>query len=730
MVTHIRHPKVTDPLFRELAALYGVRTSYRGEARKQVNSPDSSVLAVLRSLGAELPVMGDVEAPTSAVLEGAIRARRLQAWRKMVEPVLVAWDGVLSSLAVRLPRGASKTLRLTLVTEDGRIGEWTVAAPDLQLVGAEDFGRDRYEAWKLAAPWRRSRLRYAGAPAVLSAGYHRLRVESGALSADTTVISAPRRCWSEATAGRGAEGVGEWGLFAPLYALRSDRDWGAGDLVELRTLAERTAEWGGSAVATLPLLSAFLDAPFEPSPYRPVSRLFWNEFFLAVDRIPEWERCPAAREAWSTAELRAQLRALRALDLVDYRKVMALKRQALEQLAFCFFEGDDQARKDDFASYLGEHPFVFEYARFRADVEERGVDWQDWPVERTVAGGAGGTAERGLVERYHLYSQWQMEEQLSSLAAGCGPVGLFLDLPVGVHPGGFDTWRWPGLFVHDMSAGAPPDAFFSLGQHWDSPPLDPVRMREDGHSYFAACLRHHMRHAGYLRIDHVMSLHRLFWIPSGASPADGVYVTYPADELYAVLSLESHRNGTVVVGEDLGTVPPEVRPAMRSHGVSRTFVAQASFRVRAADPLAKVPPGAVASINTHDMFPFAGFVNGDDIRVRAETGQVDEAGARREAAARARLVGRLREWAARQPAAAAQAVFGAPGWAVTSARDTQETRLLLQVILLRLVAGTATLTLVNLEDLELETRPQNVPGTGGEWGNWRRKILEGLPQEE
>ena len=241
-----------------------------------------------------------------------------------------------------------------------------------------------------------------------------------------------------------------------------------------------------------------------------------------------------------------------------------------------------------------------------------------------------------------------MEEQLSALAAQPGSVDLFLDLPVGVHPGGFDTWRWPELFVHDMSAGAPPDAFFSLGQNWDSPPLHPQQNRLVGHRYFAACLRHHMRHAGYLRIDHVMSLHRLYWVPDGVSAADGVYVTYPAEELYAVLSVESHRNRCQVVGEDLGTVPPEVRPAMRRHGVARTYVAQAALRPRAADPLGPVPSGSVASINTHDMFPLAGFIAGDDIRARLATGQLDEAGARREAAARERLVRRLREWAERQ----------------------------------------------------------------------------------
>jgi 4-alpha-glucanotransferase len=500
-------------------------------------------------------------------------------------------------------------------------------------------------------------------------------------------------------------------LFAPAYALRSDRDWGAGDLADLEALAALASRWGGSATATLPLLAGFLDKPFEPSPYRPVSRLFWNEFYLALDLIPEWRNCPAARELWASSGEQAQLCALRASELVDYRQVARLKREVLEEMARFFFASEDVVRKESFASYLDSCGSTREYAHFRAEVENHGSDWRDWPQrweKPWPPSGAGEAAPRpaSQSERYHLYCQWQMEEQLSNLAKNSGVAGLFLDLPVGVHPGGFDTWRWPGLFAHDMSAGAPPDRFFSLGQHWDSPPLHPEKIGEDGHGYFACCVRHHMRQAAYLRIDHVMSLHRLFWVPLGAPPASGVYVNYPAEELYSVLSLESHRNGTVVVGEDLGTVPQGVRSAMRRYGVSRTWVMQMSFRARGADPVPPVPPGAVASLNTHDMFPFAGFVEGDDIRIRLATGQVNEGGARREAAARARLVARLRVWAEEQ----------------------QSDADLLRALLKHLRRSPAGLTLVNLEDLLLETRPQNVPGTGPEWGNWRRKARERLPQ--
>jgi 4-alpha-glucanotransferase len=343
---------------------------------------------------------------------------------------------------------------------------------------------------------------------------------------------------------------------------------------------------------------------------------------------------------------------------------------------------------------------------------------------------------------YHLYCQWQLDEQLSRMS-GCdaasatgaaaaplagGAAGLFLDLPLGVHPGGFDTWRWPELFAAGMSAGAPPDAFFAHGQDWEFPPLHPRRASEQGHQYFAACLRAHMRHAAYLRIDHVMSLHRLFWVPTGAEPADGVYVTYPAEELYAVLSLESHRNKTVVVGEDLGTVPAEVRPAMRRHGVLRTWVFQGGLRPRAADPVGSVPAGSVVSLNTHDMFPYAGFVSGDDISARVRTGQLDEAGARREIAARRRLVTRLDAWLPQILPPPETSRAAAMSDLIPEGASSEAGRSLGRA-LGHLARSDARLALVSLDDILLETQPQNMPGTGAGWGNWQRKLLDVRPRK-
>jgi len=751
MVSKNRHPQSFEGrsgslgyLLGELAALYGVQTGYRDTRGRWRESPPESVVRVLRALGVDVgPDDVVVERPgagrlrAEACLAAAIDARKVSLWGRMAEPVLVAWDGELPSFILRLPstarHGRRSDLRLTLTLETGEQQCRDLERGALEVVERTAVGGRRLEACRV-----RGTAAKGLDPRRLPFGYHRLSVEAGADAAEAYVISAPRRCWGPQgriggagldtgapSAGRGRrDGPRPWGLFAPLYALRSERDWGAGDLADLQELCEQVGDAGGIAVATLPLLASYLDRVFEPSPYRPVSRLFWNEFYLAVDRIQEHGMCGEAREIRDSAETRERLARLRAGQLVDYREVAALKRRVVEELSRCFFEKAEGRRRDQFADFLRAHPEVGDYAAFRARVDAVGAGWRSWPPDASTDARPGGSKDG---ERYHLYCQWQMEEQLGRIAArgdgarhgdatglGRRPAALLLDFPVGVHPYGFDTWRWPRLFAPNVSMGAPPDSFFAGGQNWESPPLHPDRVREEGHQYFARCVRHHMRHSRFLRVDHVMALHRLFWVPEKREPADGVYVGYPAEELYAILSLESHRHQTVVIGEDLGTVPSGVRSSMRRHGMLGTWVLQSSLRPRAAEPISRVPRHAVASLGTHDMFPFAGFLRGEDIRARVETGQLDEEGARRASAARRRLVARL---------GAALAPGVAPPSSAAPPPDVElPEAAILQGALAHLLRSEAALVLVNLEDLLLETRPQNLPGTGAERDNWRRRI--------
>lgn len=650
-----------------LARLYGVQSSYHDALGKFVEAGPESLLAALRALQAPVDGMEDVPA--------ALRERREELAGQLLEPVFVAWDGHPPAIELR-PGAGDGSLAYHLDLQGGeRRGQILDLTSLPETPPAEGESR----------PGRRLAL-----PEPLPFGYHRLSVEHGGRSDDSLVISAPSRCFA-------GDGKPLWGVFLPLYALRTARSWGAGDFSDLETLAEWTAGLGGGMVATLPMLAAFLDEPCDPSPYAPASRLFWNELYVDPRRLPEMEDCAPARRLLESPEFLRELEVLRASPRVDYPRLMALKRRVLEELAHRFFSRPD-ARREDFEAFAAGKEELATYAAFRAVGDRRGEPWQVWP-ERLREGRLAAADYDEEDFRYYLWTQWAADQQIDALAKEArrrGP-GLYLDMPLGVHGSAYDVWREPDLFAQGVAAGAPPDALFTKGQNWGFPPLRPERLRERGYDHFIACLHHHLEHAGVLRLDHVMQLHRLFWIPQGMDAAGGVYVTYPAEELYAVLALESHRHQAVIVGENLGTVPPEVNEAMERHEVLGMYVVQ--YELQPGDePLREPPARAVASLNTHDMPTFEAYLQARDVGELHSLGFFtgEEVSQERE---RRREIRRTLE-----------KTLGAGG-------DDA----MLRGCLEELAASPAHMMLVNLEDLWLETEPQNVPGTHTERPNWQRK---------
>lgn len=661
---------------RALARAWGIQTAYRDiEGRRHVAS-DEALVAVLRALGAR------VAGPADAVRALAERRAMLDARR--LEPVLVAWDGRLPAFTLGAARPARR-LRCRLVLEDGAERAWDVG-PDSLAEAPASGGRA---------------LRVAPG-GVVPAGRHRLVVEGAGPAAETHVLAAPRHVWSLPAGHR------TWGVFAPVYGLHSPTSLGVGDLGDLDRLAGQVGDLGGDLVGTLPLLAAFLDEPFDPSPYAPVSRLFWNELYVDVGTVPELEDAPAAQRLLASDGVRRTVDRLGRGRLVDPREAMRLKRRVLEILAATPARPE---RRRALAAWLAANPRARDYARFRAAVERRGTGWPAW---RGAArdGRLGPRDVDPARVRYHCWVQWIADTQLAAVGdtARARPVGLYLDLPLGVSGGGYDTWRERDAFALAVDAGAPPDPFFSKGQSWGFPPLHPERIRETGYGYPAAYLRHHMRAARVLRLDHVMGLHRLYWVPHGFEAAEGVYVRYRPDEAYALVSLESHRSRCAVVGENLGTVPAAVNAAMARHHLLYMHVLQYEIRPERTPPLRPAPPRALACLNTHDMPPFAGWWAARDVEDRRVTGllRATEAAAERRgrAAARRALVRMLRRAGALDPGRADAAAV-------------------LRACLAFLAAGPADVLLVSLEDLWLEERPQNVPGTTGD-ANWRGRLRLGL----
>ncbi|HVM39294.1 MAG TPA: 4-alpha-glucanotransferase, partial [Acidimicrobiia bacterium] len=316
--------------------------------------------------------------------------------------------------------------------------------------------------------------------------------------------------------------------------------------------------------------------------------------------------------------------------------------------------------------------------------------------------------------RYHAYVQWLCTLQVANLGRTLRlyDVDLLLDLPLGTHAQGYDVWRRRDAFVEGVSMGAPPDGFFTGGQTWGLAPLHPERARADGHAYWRRCLAFQMEVADALRIDHVMGLHRLFWVPDGFPPTEGVYVRNHADELYALLCLESQRHGCRVVGEDLGTVPPEVREEMARRDVARTVVAQFELPGSAGDAASSPPVASLATMNTHDTPPFLRYWEAGDVDDRVEHGWLDPEEAEAERAGRRRSLEATAGWLEK-------AGYLAPG-APHGAGEV------LAGLLAWLGASRAEMAVATLEDLWLEDQPQNVPGTGAERGNWSRRTREPL----
>ena len=493
-----------------------------------------------------------------------------------------------------------------------------------------------------------------------------------------------------------------FGLSAQLYALRRTGDQGVGDFTTLRLLAEGAAAQGAALLALNPLHALFPDDRERASPYYPSDRRFLDPLYLDLSALPDVRLPQAAR-------------ALSALPAVDYPKVWSLKSKALEA-SFARFEkgasSHDRAGFESFVASGGET--LAGFAAFQAIAETRpGAPWSDWPAPLRdpaspgVAAFAAAHAER---LRFHKYLQWLCEGQFAAAASGTLDLGLCRDLAIGAAPDGAEAWAAGDRLAAGASIGAPPDAFAPQGQVWGLPPPIPRRATQEGYESFAALLRANMRHAGALRIDHVLGLARLFWVPQGAEGRDGAYVTNPMSDLLGVLALESAQARCLVIGEDLGTVADGLREGLTRTGVYSYRVLPFERDGATLRPPGAYPAKALACVSTHDLPPLAGWWEGIDLDERAALNLIppnDLAEAK---------TARHAERAALLDAIAAAGL--GRGWAADSPFDAD-----LSGAIHALVASSPSrLMLAQVEDLGGERIAVNLPGTDRERPNWRHRI--------
>jgi 4-alpha-glucanotransferase len=671
---------MAEPWLTAVADRLGVACAYHDWNGDFVTVQRETVVAVLAALG----VRADTEEDCAAALSALDRMR----WSRALPPTIVTRSGTETPFWVHVTHGDPAHIWVRL--EDGTV-RTDIPQADNHTPPFDLDGRLIGEATFVL-------------PGDLPLGYHRVHLRSGDLEFDTALIVTP--AWLGLPARMGARRG--WGLATQLYSVRSEGSWGFGDLTDLADLAVWAgARHGADYVLVNPLHAAAPTKPMEPSPYLPTSRRFVSPLYLRVEAIPEFAWLPK-RDRVHNRRKSIQAHALRS-GTIDRDAVWAAKRRALHlvyrvprsvgrELAFAAYVEREGTALDDFATWC-------------ALAEEYGGDWRTWPaaLQHPANPEVAEFAERHQrAVDFHRWMQWQLDDQLASaqsqaLRAGMA-LGVMHDLAVGVHPSGADAWSLQEVLALGVSAGAPPDEFNQLGQDWSQPPWRPDRLEELGYQPFRALIAAILRHAGGVRIDHVIGLFRLWWIPKGAPPTQGTYVRYNHDAMIGIVALEAHRAGAVVVGEDLGTVEPWARDYLGARGVLGTSILWFEIDTYHRGPLAAEHwrELCLSAVTTHDLPPTPGYLDSEHVRIRGELGLLtrpaeeelaDDRAQRETWLAELRRVGLL----------------GAEA-------DELDVTLALHRYLGR---TSSRLLALALTDAVGEHRTQNQPGTTDEYPNWR-----------
>jgi 4-alpha-glucanotransferase len=702
-----------EPL-RRLAEAAGVAWRYRDIRGEERQVPADTIAAVLAILG--IPAGNAREIAESTARLGAA------AWDEgLPEAVTIIADDGTVPVTLAAPE-VGRHIEWTLRLEGGETRSGASASADLAIL--ESLGEPRRRVVRCALPL-----------GMVPPGYHRLSLALNGRAAETTLIAAPQRCYLPPAL---SEGRRAWALMAQLYGVRSSRNWGIGDFGDLAPLSRIAAGLGAAALGINPLHALFPAEPRHISPYSPSSRLFLNPLYIDVESVPDFAESTAAQALAASTDIARQLETLRAATLVDYPEVAALKARFFDALYRAFA-----------AAHLGSAPSerglafrrfqasggeaLARYALFTALHEHmlragRGFAWTAWPLPFRDAGSSE-VAEFAAAHRERIelnqYLQWEAERQLAAAAAAAPlELGLYRDLAVGVDANGAEAWSDPALTVAGASVGAPPDSYNLQGQNWGLAPINPMALRRAAYAPFIAALRANMRNAGILRIDHVMSLMHLYWIPNCVAARGGTYVAYPFTDLLRIVALESWRQRCAVIGEDLGTVPPGFREVMAEAGVLsyRLLLFERDEKGAFLSPQ-RYPALASAAFSTHDIATLRGFWLARDLEWRRDLALYPNADAaatdieerrrdRRLLLAALVAAGVLTEDAAKHLLPDENAPHFSPELAVAVHRF--------------LGRSPAVLGLMQIEDALGELEQANLPGTVDQHPNWRRKLSRSI----
>jgi 4-alpha-glucanotransferase len=687
----------------QLARRMGIETEYINAAGKRVVISPDVIKSVLAAMQCDVPDEQQAE-NRLAELDAAESARRLP-------PVLVVRE---DRQPIRIPINEGRSngnLHWRVVLEDGTTGLQGTIRKSRSINGGAASGQRKKPAARLKLPQK------------LPLGYHRCEVEDSVMP----LIVTPSHCWLPSALEKGER---IWGLAVQLYLLKSGRNWGIGDFSDLQALIDLAAKSGASVIGLNPLHAMFLDAPEHASPYSPASRLYLNVLNIDVNSIPELKSCTEAQNLIAAADFSQDLARVRAASAVDYQSVTKLKWDALRAVFRHFKRGATPERKNAFGEFVSEGGSAlkqfcaFQAIRLKSETQDSSLDdWRAWPNElrRPDSPGVERFAANHSDEiEFLLWTQWVADSQLANAAQRAKSegmaVGLYRDLAVGSDARGAESWVQQDTVIESAHVGVPPDLWNPAGQDWGLPPFDPQKLRERGYWDYIQLIRANMRHAGALRIDHVLGLQHLYWIPRGNSPAQGAYVTYPFDDLAGILALESWRNQCLVIGEDLGTVPVGFRERLAEYRIL-------SYRVlyfeREQDGGAFIMPAgypqlSIATVGSHDLPTLRGWWSSDDIELRKHHHLYpDPAVAKSHQKQRAEEKTLLLE-------ALCEEGF--------EAGDGENSSSLCLAVHGYLARCKAAIAMLQVENLTGEVSQVNLPATNFERANWRRRIS--IPVED
>jgi 4-alpha-glucanotransferase len=693
-----------------LADLAGIEPFFWDIWGNYYETSEETKRSILSSLG--------IKANDDAAVEASLLALEEEPWRRALPPVLVIREEEALRIPVTLPVDATiEQTKWAIIEEGGKQCEGLFRPADAPLLEVRQIDGCAMEQ------------RCLELPLALPAGYHNFSLPGRKGSEVMSLIVAPPRCYLPTSLSTGGR---HWGIATQLYALRSHTNWGIGDLTDLGDLLEKAAPLGAASVGINPLHALFPEDPGLAAPYMPSSQLRLNPLYLDIVVIPDLAECKAARELIGSDDFTTELAQAQSADLIDYPTVASLKGRVLELLHQSFRHTHLAAGTHRAASFVrfqeagGES--LRRFALCQALTESLGHRrWTEWPEayrdpsSESVAQFICDNHER---LEFCEYLQWQTDQQFAMTCrraemAGMA-IGIYRDLAVSVAPDGADAWAEQEVVVRKGRIGAPADPFSPLGQDWGSAPLHPQELHRTAYEHFIAVLRANMRHAGALRLDHAMGLQRMFWIPAGAFPESGAYVRYPFEDLLGILALESQRNGCVVVGEDLGTVPEGFRERMSEAGVLSYRVLYFEKEPDRFKRPEEYPKVALACASTHDLPTLQGFIEGNDLEQRFRHGLY-----RSEAARRDEEAARIRDRQLLLQALEAEGLLP-EGTNLDHPEEAGIRRAIIDAVHVYLARSPAYLFMAQIDDLIGESEQINLPGTVFERPNWRRKLSRDL----